>query len=58
MKEKWFIVGARLESMLQGNGGKFFVGDSLTYADVLVAHCATWFVEEVRTFLPLRADIE
>ena len=36
----------RLEKVLEHNGGEFIVGSRLTYADVLVAHCITWYVEE------------
>mmetsp|Transcript_17774 Transcript_17774/g.17854 ORF Transcript_17774/g.17854 Transcript_17774/m.17854 type:complete len:253 (-) Transcript_17774:155-913(-) len=46
MEERWESVGSRLEALLIGNGGKFMVGSSMTYADILVAHCITWYVEE------------
>lgn len=47
MKDKWSVFGARFEAVLQRNGGEYLVGNALTYADVLVAHVLTWFVEEV-----------
>lgn len=34
------------ESVADGGATIFLVGDSLTYADILVAHIATWMVEE------------
>ena len=49
LKEKWQARGARLEHGLKANGGTFLVGKSVSYADILVAHCLTWFVEEVRS---------
>jgi glutathione S-transferase len=53
MKEKWSFVAARYEAILETNQQDekasphgYLVGDALTYADVLVAHVTTWFVEE------------
>lgn len=46
MKEKWSRFGKRFEEILSENGGVYLVGSSLTYADVLVVHLLTWFVEE------------
>ena len=46
MKDKWALFGSRFEAILQRNGGKFLVGNAMTYADILVAHVLTWFVEE------------
>lgn len=48
MKEKWLARASRLEQGLKANGGQWFVGKSITYADILMAHCLTWYVEEVR----------
>lgn len=48
MKEKWLARAQRLEIGLRANGGVYLVGKSVTYADVLLAHVLTWFVEEVR----------
>ena len=48
MKAKWDKVSTRFEAILIRNGGTFMVGQAMTYADVLVAHSLTWFVEEVR----------
>lgn len=48
MKAKWVTVSTRFEAILIRNGGTFMVGQAMTYADVLVAHSLTWFVEEVR----------
>lgn len=47
LKDKWNAMAPRFEGILKLNGGKFLVGTSLTYADVLVAHMMTWYVEEV-----------
>lgn len=44
---KWQKLAARLEAILRKNGGVYLVGESLSYADVLVGHLTTWFVEEV-----------
>jgi hypothetical protein len=41
------LAGGRFEAILINNGSKFMVGTALTYADILVAHVLTWFVEEV-----------
>jgi len=49
LKEKWQARASRLEIGIKANGGQFLVGKTVTYADVLVAHCLTWYVEEVRT---------
>ncbi len=60
MKDKWHFIGGRFEAILRSNLRKqhperhidkeipavYLVGDSITYADVLVAHITTWFVEE------------
>lgn len=43
---KWQKLAARLEAILRKNGGVYLVGESLSYADVLVGHLTTWFVEE------------
>ena len=48
MKVKLAKVSSRFEAILIRNGGIFMVGQAMTYADVLVAHSLTWFVEEVR----------
>jgi glutathione S-transferase len=48
MKAKWAKVSSRFEAILIRNGGTYMVGQAMTYADVLVAHSLTWFVEEVR----------
>lgn len=47
MRFKWFEIASRLESIVEANGGKHLVGTDLTYADVLTAHCITWYVEEI-----------
>ena len=49
MRVHWEKFGSRLEAVIAANGGAFMVGNELTYADILVAHCLTWFVEEVTT---------
>lgn len=46
IREKWAGLAPRYEAILEGNGKKFLVGDSLTYTDVLMAHAITWVVEE------------
>jgi glutathione S-transferase len=46
-KVKWHKLSSRLEAILRKNGGVYIVGESLSYADVLVGHMTTWFVEEV-----------
>lgn len=46
-KVKWHKLSARLEAILRKNGGIYLVGESLSYADILVGHMTTWFVEEV-----------
>lgn len=46
-KVKWGKLGSRLDSVIQSNGGEFLVGKSLSYADILVGHMTTWFIEEV-----------
>lgn len=48
MKEKWDQLGKKFEAILSVNGGNFMVGTRLSYADVLVTHVMTWFIEEVR----------
>ncbi len=45
-KEKWMMIASRLEIILERNGGKYLVGSTMTYVDILVAHILTWFVEE------------
>ena len=54
MKEKWEARASRLELGLKQNGGICLVGKTVTYADVLVAHALTWYVEEVskKTIVP------
>ena len=47
MKDRWDVMGLRFEEILAANGGKHMVGTELTYADILIGHCITWFVEEV-----------
>lgn len=49
-KVKWLKMGTRLDSILKANGGVYLVGNGLSYADILVAHMTTWFVEEVSAF--------
>jgi glutathione S-transferase len=46
MKDKWAFIGSRFEAILLTNDKSFMVGKQLTYADILVAHITTWFVEE------------
>lgn len=46
-KVKWQKLAARLEAILRKNGGVYLVGENLSYADILVGHMTTWFVEEV-----------
>mmetsp|Transcript_22009 Transcript_22009/g.21268 ORF Transcript_22009/g.21268 Transcript_22009/m.21268 type:complete len:243 (+) Transcript_22009:87-815(+) len=46
MKEVWKKNSSRYEIILKSNGGEYLVGKELSYADVLVAHALTWFVEE------------
>lgn len=46
MLAKWAKFGPRFEAVLAANGGKYLVGQSLTYADVLMVHCLTWYIEE------------
>jgi glutathione S-transferase len=47
MKKKWEFTSGRYEAILRMSDKKeFMVGNSLTYADILVAHVATWFIEE------------
>ena len=62
MKEKWTVFGSRFEAVLQRNGGRHLVGAGLTYADVLVAHVLTWFVEEcgpeITTTTPLLVNLQ
>ena len=48
MQDKWKnVFGPRFEAVLAANGGKVLVGKNLTYSDILLTHCFTWFVEEV-----------
>jgi glutathione S-transferase len=53
VKVKWQKLSARFEAILRKNGGVYLVGESLSYADILVAHMTTWFVEEVSAILHL-----
>lgn len=46
-REKFKVMGARFETILEKNGGVFLVGNSLTYVDILMAHAITWYVEEL-----------
>lgn len=47
MKKKWAFLAARYEAVLKmGPSKDFLVGESLTYADVLMAHATTWYIEE------------
>ncbi len=50
-RKKWEEQGSRLEMYIERNTkkgkGAYLVGNSVTYADVLVAHVLTWFVEEL-----------
>lgn len=59
---KWSKFGPRFEAVLAANGGKFMVGQALSYADVLVVHCLTWYVEECGAdsaeALPLMVDLQ
>lgn len=48
LKKKWEAFSERFEAILKMNGGVYMVGEATTYADILVAHALTWFVEEVR----------
>ncbi len=47
-REKFLTFGAKIENILSQNGGTYLVGKDLTYADIMVAHVVTWFVEEVK----------
>lgn len=47
LRDKWQARASRLEQGLKANGGVYLVGKSVTYADILVAHALTWYVEEV-----------
>jgi glutathione S-transferase len=46
MKETFAKFAERFEKVYQTNDTGFIVGDALTYADIMVAHCLTWYVEE------------
>ena len=48
IKLKWQTTGSVLERQLKANPNGVFVGSEISAADILVAHCATWLVEEVR----------
>ena len=37
------------EQILTRNGGLYLVGDSMTWADILLVHALTWYVEELGT---------
>jgi len=62
MEERWDTIGSKLESLLASNGGKFMVGNAMTYTDILVAHCVTWYVEEcgpaILSKMPLLVDLQ
>lgn len=46
MRTKWDFAASRFEGILRISGrAKHIACDQLTYADVLVAHAATWFIE-------------
>lgn len=46
MRAKWDFAATRFEGILRISGrSKHFASDQLTYADVLVGHATTWFVE-------------
>jgi glutathione S-transferase len=51
MRKKWEEQGGRLEMFIERNTKKgktaCTVGNSVTYADVLLAHCLTWYAEEL-----------
>jgi glutathione S-transferase len=48
MKETFVKFATRFEKLLTSNDNSgYCVGTSRTYADILVAHCLTWYVEEV-----------
>mmetsp|Transcript_22555 Transcript_22555/g.20479 ORF Transcript_22555/g.20479 Transcript_22555/m.20479 type:complete len:241 (+) Transcript_22555:24-746(+) len=47
MKEKWQSTGIRLENILKENNTGYLVGGRISYADVLVAHALTWYIEEL-----------
>ncbi len=55
MVSKWSVVGQRLEAILAknkaSNKSDYIVGRRLSYADVLVIHVMTWYLEEVRNVL-------
>lgn len=46
MTEAWMKFSSRYEIILERNGGEYLVGKELSYADVLLAHALTWYVEE------------
>jgi glutathione S-transferase len=50
LKASWIKGGTRLEMCIERNKkkgkGAFLVGDCVTYVDVLLAHCVTWYAEE------------
>lgn len=78
MREKWFLQATRMEMCIERNtklklkggigGGKekgktaCLVGAGVTYADVLLAHCLTWYVEEcgadIVSDMPLLTEIQ
>lgn len=47
IKSKWQKLSARLEIALRNNGGTYLVGETLSYADIVLGHMTTWFLEEV-----------
>lgn len=54
MLDKWNFIASRYEAIMQSNVNDekkpeprgVMVGTDLTYADILVAHLTTWYVEE------------
>lgn len=62
MINKWSKFGTRFEAVLAANGGKFMVGQDITYADILIVHCMTWYVEEcgpeIVATLPLLVELQ
>ena len=62
MKAHWLKFGSRLEAVLAANGGAYMVGQDITYADILVVHCLTWYVEEcgpeIVSAMPLLVELQ
>lgn len=46
MRTNWKKFGSRFEVVLVANGGEYLVGNSLSYADILLVHALTCYVEE------------